>query len=71
MTHTVGIFDVVTGIQIEREMNAEELEQYQIDQETNAKAKAEAQAKAEAKASAEAKLKALGLTTEDLKALGL
>jgi len=32
---------------------------------------AEAQAKAQAKASAEAKLEALGLTVEDLKALGL
>ena len=33
--------------------------------------KAKAEAKAQAKASAEAKLAALGLTTEDLKALGL
>jgi hypothetical protein len=32
---------------------------------------AEAEAKAQAKATAEAKLAALGLTTEDLKALGL
>jgi hypothetical protein len=32
---------------------------------------AEAEAKAQAKAAAEAKLAALGLTTEDLKALGL
>lgn len=32
---------------------------------------AEAEAKAEAKATAEAKLAALGLTTEDLQALGL
>jgi len=32
---------------------------------------AEAEAKAQAKASAEAKLAALGLTTDDLKALGL
>jgi hypothetical protein len=33
--------------------------------------KAEAEAKAAAKAAAEAKLEALGLTTEDLQALGL
>ena len=34
-------------------------------------AKAEAEAKAQAKAAAEAKLSALGLTTDDLRALGL
>jgi cytochrome c551/c552 len=38
--------------------------------ENQAKA-AKAEAKAEAKAAAEAKLQALGLTTDDLKALGL
>ena len=36
-----------------------------------AAAQAEAEAKAQAKTAAEAKLTALGLTTEDLKALGL
>jgi len=36
-----------------------------------AEAETEAEAKAAAKASAEAKLAALGLTTDDLKALGL
>ena len=71
MTKTISIFNIATGIQIEREMNAEELEQYEKDQETNAQAKAQAQAKAEAKAAAQAKLAALGLTVSDLEALGL
>ena len=39
--------------------------------EKEAKIKAEAEAKAEAKAAAQAKLAALGLTVEDLQALGL
>jgi hypothetical protein len=56
---------------IEREMNDQEfaihqerVAQYQLE-------KAEVEAKATAKAAAEAKLEALGLTTDDLKALGL
>jgi len=54
-----------------REMNDDEFENYQtITAEIDAR-KAEAEAKAEAKASAQAKLAALGLTVEDLQALGL
>jgi hypothetical protein len=67
----ISIHNVETGEVIEREMNAEELAQWEKDQ---ASAAAQAQAKAEAtvkKAAAEAKLSALGLTTDDLKALGL
>ena len=56
---------------IDREMNAEELEQWQKDQlEGQSKQQAEL-AKAAKKAAAEAKLEALGLTSDDLKALGL
>ena len=56
---------------IEREMNDNEFAQWQADQATaTAKAQAEAQAAAK-KAAAEAKLAALGLTADDLKALGL
>jgi hypothetical protein len=63
--------NVETGIVIEREMNAEELKQYENDQkESQEIATKQAQAKA-AKEAAQAKLAALGLTTEDLKALGL
>jgi hypothetical protein len=63
--------NVETGEIIEREMNAEELAEYensQIEAEATATKKAEAKA---AKAAAEAKLAALGLTADDLKALGL
>lgn len=48
----------------EREMNDTEFAQWQMDYD-------EAQANAQAKAAAEAKLAALGLTADDLKALGL
>lgn len=67
----IKIHNVETGEIIERNMNAEELAQLEIDttdeiqrkdKETQIKAKREA---------AEAKLAALGLTAEDLKALGL
>jgi hypothetical protein len=65
------IHNAETGKIIEREMNDQELIQWEIDK---AQAEAKAQAKAEAdtaKAAAQAKLAALGLTTDDLKALGL
>lgn len=69
------IINVETGEVIERELNAEELAQQEIDEANFLAAKAiadaEAEAKAQAKADAEAKLAALGLTTENLKALGL
>jgi len=68
---TIRIHNIETNEVIDREMTDAEFAQYQID-----KAKAEEVAKAEedkaiAKATAEAKLAALGLTTQDLKALGL
>jgi len=56
---------------IDREMNDAELAQYEIDQAADAARKAEAEAKAQAKTNAEGKLAALGLTTDDLRALGL
>ena len=61
-----------TGTEIiDREMNAEELEQWQKHQlEGQAKQQAELE-KAAKKSVAEAKLQALGLTADDLKALGL
>jgi hypothetical protein len=67
----IKIHNTETGEIIEREMNAEELAQIKAD-ELELTAKIEAEAKAEAaKSAAEAKLAALGLTAEDLKALGL
>ena len=56
---------------IDREMNDDEFAQYEIDQAEAETKAAEADAKAEAKAVAQAKLAALGLTVEDLQALGL
>ena len=69
------IINCTTGETIERELNAEEIAQQVKDEANfNKKEKArkvEAEAKAEAKAAAQAKLAALGLTVEDLQALGL
>ena len=51
-------------------MNDEEFAQYEIDQASALLRKTELEAKAQAKATAEGKLAALGLTTNDLRALG-
>jgi len=56
---------------IDREMTDEEFANYQADQAKWTAEAAEAEAKAQAKAAAQAKLAALGLTVEDLTALGL
>lgn len=67
----ITIHNAETGDIIQREMNATELAQHakdKADAETRAAAQAETKA---AKSAAEAKLAALGLTTDDLKALGL
>jgi len=56
---------------IDREMNDTEFAQYQIDQAEAIAKQAEAETKAQAKVAAEGKLAALGLTTADLRALGL
>jgi hypothetical protein len=69
------IIDCKTGETVERELNAEEIAQQAIDEANSAEAqvliKAEVEAKETAKAAAEGKLAALGLTTSDLRALGL
>lgn len=70
-TPLIQIINTQTGEVIEREMNAQELAQLELDKahfQALDEAKSEAIA---AKAAAEAKLAALGLTTDDLKALGL
>ena len=59
------------GEEITRDANAEELAQFKIDADNALVEKAQAEAKAQAKAAAEGKLAALGLTTDDLRALGL
>ena len=65
--------DAITGeVTItERDFTADELKAQKTNAENQAKAKAEAEAKAQAKATAEGKFAALGLTTDDLRALGL
>ena len=68
---TIKEHNVETGEIIERPMTASELADWQELQkkaELDTKAKLQAEAK---KATAEAKLEALGLTSDDLKALGL
>lgn len=63
--------NIETGEAIEREMTADEIDQFNLDK-AAAEAEIESQRlKAEAKTIAEAKLTALGLTIDDLKALGL
>ena len=65
------IVNIETGKIIERELNAEELAQQKIDEANFATRKAEVEALAQTKAAAESKLAALGLTIDDLRALGL
>ena len=68
---TIQIHNIETNEIIEREMNADELAKYNEGIQLANEMKAEAAAKAQAKATAEGKLAALGLTTDDLRALGL
>jgi len=72
MLKTIALAD---GTQIERPMTIDEIDQFNKDMEELKpmleKSSIENEARKEAKALAEAKLVALGLTAEDLKALGL
>lgn len=67
----IKIHNAETGEIIEREMNAAELKQFQEDQAAEGMRKVQEATAAAAKSAAEAKLAALGLTADDLKALGL
>jgi len=68
---TVKIVNAETGEEIMRDMNAEELAQWEIDKARSVERAADEAAAVSAKEVAQAKLAALGLTTDDLKALGL
>ncbi len=68
---TIRIHNIETDEIIDREMTDAEFAQYEIDKANAVAEKAEVEAKAQAKAAAEGKLAALGLTTDDLRALGL
>ena len=67
----IRIHNIETDEIVDREMTTAEFKQYEADQLANELRQAEAEAKAQAKATAEGKLAALGLTTDDLRALGL
>ena len=67
----VRIHNTETNEITDREMTNAEYAKYQADQAEYEIKQAEAEAKAQAKAAAEGKLAALGLTTDDLRALGL
>lgn len=67
----IRIHNTQTDEVIDREMDDIEFAQYQIDKAEAEARQAEAEAKAAAKAAAQAKLAALGLSIEDLQALGL
>jgi len=68
---TIKVINTQTGEAIEREMDAIEFAQYQKDQENWLAKKAEQEKIQSDKLAAVTKLEALGLTPNDLKALGL
>jgi hypothetical protein len=68
---TIRIHNVETDEIIDREMTNAEFAKYEAEQEAESIKATEAEAKSEAKVAAQAKLAALGLTVEDLQALGL
>jgi hypothetical protein len=67
----IRIHNTETDEILDREMTNAEFAAYKADNERLAEETAQLELKAEAKASAQAKLAALGLTIEDLTALGL
>ena len=67
----IKIVNCTTGEEIVRDATNAEISQIEKDKAEADARKAEAEAKAQAKAAAEGKLAALGLTTDDLRALGL
>ena len=67
----IKIHNLETGETVDREMTDSEFSDYKTSEALEAARQAEAEAKATAKAAAKAKLAALGLTVEDLQALGL
>ncbi len=68
---TIKIHNAETNEVIERDMTAVELAQWELDKSEAAASKQDRLENADKKAAAEAKLAALGLTPDDLKAIGL
>jgi hypothetical protein len=71
MKPQIKIVNCETGEEIVRDATDAEIEQIAKDKAEADARQAEAEAKAQAKAAAEGKLAALGLSTDDLRALGL
>jgi hypothetical protein len=71
MTQTIKIHNVETGEVIERDMTKDEIAHLKFVREQGDADELAKEQLLIAKASAQAKLEALGLTTDDLKALGL
>jgi hypothetical protein len=67
----IKIVNAQTGEEIEREMTSQELAQWNVEIAENVERKRLETEAETAKEAAQAKLSALGLTSEDLKALGL
>ena len=65
----IKLVNASTGAEVEREMNATELKAYNLTLKDSELAKEQEAQREETRSEAEAKLLALGLTTEDLKAL--
>lgn len=65
----IKIVNAITGEQIERQMNAEELEQWEADKARRQALASEQAAKEAARQAALDKLAAIGLTTEEIQAL--
>ena len=71
MTHTIKIHNCETGEVIERDMTEAEIAHLELVREQGNAQELAKQQILVAKAAAQAKLEALGLTADDLKALGL
>ena len=71
MSNKIKIHNVETGEIFERDLTEQEIAQSAIDKAETERLLAERETKAQAKIAAESKLAALGLTTDDLRALGL
>jgi Holliday junction resolvasome RuvABC DNA-binding subunit len=71
MTKQISIVNAQTGEQIVRDMTADELSEWELGAFNRAERETKESEALAAKEAAQAKLEALGLTTDDLKALGL
>jgi len=71
MSNKITVHNVETGEIFERDLTEQEIAQSAIDKTETERLLAERETRAQAKIAAEGKLAAIGLTTDDLRALGL